>query len=332
MKRVRNLSMEGLGLALRSVITRVKDATAKRSSELPRTAPRLVAVSKLKPADCIIEAYEHGQRHFGENYVQELIEKSNNPKVQELKDIRWHFIGHLQTNKCNNIVGVPNLFMIETVDSAKLASTLNSSWSKQNKPQPLNVMVQVNTSKEEMFPMQKAVVSSANISTEAFSVFLGKSGCSSDHCVELVEHVIQHCPHLKFSGLMTIGEMNYDWSQGANPDFVCLVECRKKVCEKLGLSLEDVELSMGMSNDFDKAILMGSTNVRVGSTIFGARQPRHPSSASSVQGTTQPTPQETKSTSDVPQHNITKDTLQNLNTDNNLTTERSPHAAQSNSI
>ncbi|XP_078358533.1 pyridoxal phosphate homeostasis protein-like isoform X2 [Oculina patagonica] len=309
MKRVRNLSMEGLGLALRSVITRVKDATAKRSSELPRTAPRLVAVSKLKPADCIIEAYEHGQRHFGENYVQELIEKSNNPKVQELKDIRWHFIGHLQTNKCNNIVGVPNLFMIETVDSAKLASTLNSSWSKQNKPQPLNVMVQVNTSKEE-----------------------SKSGCSSDHCVELVEHVIQHCPHLKFSGLMTIGEMNYDWSQGANPDFVCLVECRKKVCEKLGLSLEDVELSMGMSNDFDKAILMGSTNVRVGSTIFGARQPRHPSSASSVQGTTQPTPQETKSTSDVPQHNITKDTLQNLNTDNNLTTERSPHAAQSNSI
>lgn len=76
---------------------------------------------------------------------------------------------------------------------------------------------------------------------------------------------------------------------------------------------------------------MGSTNVRVGSTIFGARQPKHPSNASSVQGTTQPTPEETKSTPDVPQDSITKDALQNLNTDNNMTTERSPHAVQSNS-
>ena len=75
---------------------------------------------------------------------------------------------------------------------------------------------------------------------------------------------------------------------------------------------------------------MGSTNVRVGSTIFGARQPKQPSSASSAQGTTQPTPQETKSTPDVPQHTITKDMLQNLNRDNNITTEKSPHVAQSN--
>lgn len=299
--------MEGVGLALRSVTARVKDATAKRSSDLPKTIPRLVAVSKLKPADCIIEAYEHGQRHFGENYVQELIEKSNNPKIQELKDIRWHFIGHLQSNKCNNIVGVPNLFMIETVDSAKLATTLNSSWGKQNKTRPLNVMVQVNTSKEE-----------------------SKSGCSSDQCVDLVEHIISHCAHLRFSGLMTIGEMNYDWSQGANPDFICLIECRKNVCEKLGISLEDVELSMGMSNDFEKAILMGSTNVRVGSTIFGARQPKQPSNASSVQGTTQPNPQEPKSTPDVSQLNINKDMLQTLNIDNEVTTERSSRAVHIN--
>lgn len=299
--------MEGVGLALRSVTARVKDATAKRSSDLPKTIPRLVAVSKLKPADCIIEAYEHGQRHFGENYVQELIEKSNNPKIQELEDIRWHFIGHLQSNKCNNIVGVPNLFMIETVDSTKLATTLNSSWGKQNKTKPLNVMVQVNTSKEE-----------------------SKSGCSSDKCVDLVEHIISHCAHLKFSGLMTIGEMNYDWSQGANPDFICLIECRKNVCEKLGISLEDVELSMGMSNDFEKAILMGSTNVRVGSTIFGARQPKQPSNASSVQGTTQPNPQEPKSTPDVSQLNINNDMLQTLNIDNEVTTERSSRAAHTN--
>lgn len=241
--------MDGIGAAVRTVISRVKDATAKRSNELPSTVPRLVAVSKLKPSECIIEAYQHGQRHFGENYVQELIEKSNDPKLLELKDIKWHFIGHLQSNKCNNLAGVPNLFMVETVDSVKLANTMNSSWSKKTKPDPLNVMVQVNTSQEE-----------------------NKSGCSRDQCTELAKHIISSCPHLKFSGLMTIGEFNHDWSQGENPDFVMLVRCRKVVCESLGLNVEDVELSMGMSNDFEEAILMGSTNVRVGSTIFGARQ------------------------------------------------------------
>lgn len=270
MRRFSAFSMDGIGLALRSVICRVKDATTKRSSELPSTVPRLVAVSKLKPLECVIEAYQHGQRHFGENYVQELVEKSSDPKVWELKDIRWHFIGHLQTNKCNNLVGVPNLFMVETVDSIKLASALSSSWGKQNKPGPLNVMVQVNTSQEE-----------------------SKSGCSTDHCVELAEHIISHCPHLKFTGLMTIGEMNYDWSQGDNPDFICLVQCRKEVCERLGFNEEDVELSMGMSNDFEKAILMGSTNVRVGSTIFGARQPKRPTSASPAEGSTPQNPQGT---------------------------------------
>lgn len=302
--------MDGIGAALRSVVSRLKDATAKRPSELPKTVPRLVAVSKLKPSECIIEAYQHGQRHFGENYVQELIEKSSDPKIQELKDIRWHFIGHLQSNKCNNLVGVPNLFMIETVDSAKLASALNSSWEKQRKPNPLNVMVQVNTSEEQ-----------------------SKSGCSSDHCVELVKHVISRCPHLKFRGLMTIGEMNYDWSQGENPDFICLVQCRKDVCERLDLNLEDVELSMGMSNDFDKAILMGSTNVRVGSTIFGARQPKHSSNSFTVeetpqqtlQGTTmsggasqQNTSQRTNSTTGAQQENFSRDTLQSLVHNNNI--------------
>ena len=77
---------------------------------------------------------------------------------------------------------------------------------------------------------------------------------------------------------------------------------------------------------------MGSTNVRVGSTIFGARKPKHPSSASSVQGTTQPTPQESKSTSDMSQHNIAKETLQNLNIGDEVTAEKSPHVKHSNAI
>nr|XP_058959304.1 pyridoxal phosphate homeostasis protein-like [Pocillopora verrucosa] len=304
MKRFGILSMEGVGSALRSVISRVKEVTAKRSSELPKTAPRLVAVSKLKSLDYVIEAYDNGQRHFGENYVKELIEKSKDVKIQPLNDIRWHFIGHLQSNKCNNLVGVPNLFMVETVDSVKLANSLNVSWGKLNKPSPLNVMVQVNTSKEE-----------------------SKSGCLRDRCAELVEHIITHCAHLKFSGLMTIGEMNHDWSQRPNPDFTTLVDCRKDICEKLSLSLENVELSMGMSSDFEEAILMGSTNVRVGSTIFGARQPKQASNVSSMQGSTQLTSQEAN-LSDASQQNVTKDGLPNLaalNTDNS--TDRDSHTA-----
>ncbi|XP_068709655.1 pyridoxal phosphate homeostasis protein-like [Montipora foliosa] len=263
MRRFSILSMDGIGIAVRSVISRVNDVTAKRSNELPSILPRLVAVSKLKPSECILEAYQHGQRNFGENYVQELIEKSNEPKLLELKDIKWHFIGHLQSNKCNNLAGVPNLFMVETVDSVKLANTLNSSWGKQNKPDPLNVMVQVNTSQEE-----------------------NKGGCSRNQCVELVNHINSNCPNLKFKGLMTIGEINYDWSQGDNPDFVTLVQCRKDVCERLNLKVEDVELSMGMSSDFENAILMGSTNVRVGSTIFGARQPKRPTDEKKSQQST----------------------------------------------
>lgn len=73
----------------------------------------------------------------------------------------------------------------------------------------------------------------------------------------------------------------------------CLVECRKDVCDRLGFRVEDVELSMGMSNDFDKAILMGSTNVRVGSTIFGARQPKRPNNSTAAEGTPKQIPQGT---------------------------------------
>lgn len=94
-----------------------------------------------------MEAYEAGQRHFGENYVQELIEKAENPIILEkCNEIKWHFIGHLQTNKINKIINIPNLFMIETVDSKKLATNLNEKWTKLN--EKLNVMIQVNTSGE----------------------------------------------------------------------------------------------------------------------------------------------------------------------------------------
>ncbi|XP_028514740.1 pyridoxal phosphate homeostasis protein isoform X2 [Exaiptasia diaphana] len=244
MKRI--MAMKNVGPALKQVLNRMHDAVEKRPESVCKAMPRLVAVSKTKPVDLIVEAYEHGQRHFGENYVQELAKKAADPRIQQLKDLKWHFIGHLQRNK-----SIPNLYMVETINSERLAQSLNSSWGKVNS-EPLNVMVEVNTSDEET-----------------------KKGCRADDCITIVEYVIKNCPNLKFVGLMTIGQYNYDWEQcGPNPDFICLIKYQEIVCKKFNLTKQQVELSMGMSSDFDKAIVMGSTNVRVGSTIFGEREPK----------------------------------------------------------
>lgn len=119
--------------------------------DLPHIAPRLIAVSKIKPASLIVKAYEAGQRDFGENYVNELADKASDPVILEkCKDIKWHFIGHLQTNKINKLLGSPRLFMVQTVHSEKLADNLNKQWEKMRKDEEkLQVMVQINTSGED---------------------------------------------------------------------------------------------------------------------------------------------------------------------------------------
>lgn len=120
--------------------------------EYKTVEPRLVAVGKLHSHELIIEAYVAGQRHFGENYVNELAEKGHHPDVlAKCNHIRWHFIGHLQRNKVNKLLSIPNLYVVETVDNEKISSALDSSWLKCRKQDDsrLKVMVQVNTSKEE---------------------------------------------------------------------------------------------------------------------------------------------------------------------------------------
>lgn len=239
-----------LSVALKSVLARIQSAAQGRTLELGTFVPRLVAVSKTRPVESIVELYHCGHHHFGENYVQEFVEKANNPKILELKEIKWHFIGHLQRNKCNNLTAAPNLYMVETIDSSKLATALNNSWAKKDNSYNLKVMVQVNTSEE------------AN-----------KSGCTPEMCSDVVRHILETCPKLQFVGLMTIGALARSVQQeGSNRDFELLVACRKDICEKLNLNVNDVELSMGMSADFEQAIQLGSTNIRVGSTIFGARE------------------------------------------------------------
>ena len=98
-----------------------------------------------------------------------------------------------------------------------------------------------------------------------------KHGCPPPKTSDIVRHILEKCDSLEFRGIMTIGRIGHDYSSGANPDFVCLVEMRESVCRDVGLRTEQVELSMGMSADFEQAILNGSTNIRVGSTIFGTR-------------------------------------------------------------
>ncbi|XP_060972986.1 uncharacterized protein LOC115707711 [Cannabis sativa] len=225
---------------LRSVLQRVQQA-AERSGRGPQSI-RVVAVSKTKPVSLLRQVYDTGHRCFGENYVQEIVEKA--PQLPD--DIEWHFIGNLQSNKVKLLLnGVPNLAMVESVDDEKIANQLDRFVASLGR-KPLKVLVQVNTSGE-----------------------VSKSGVEPSGCVELAKHVSLRCPNLEFSGLMTIGMLDYT---STPENFKALANCRTEVCKALGITEEQCELSMGMSGDFELAIEMGSTNVRIGSTIFGARE------------------------------------------------------------
>eukprot|EP00123_Amoebidium_parasiticum_P016427 comp23424_c0_seq1/m.38968 comp23424_c0_seq1/g.38968 ORF comp23424_c0_seq1/g.38968 comp23424_c0_seq1/m.38968 type:complete len:253 (-) comp23424_c0_seq1:223-981(-) len=234
---------EGIAGALGEACARVQAASSARGT--PGREVRLVAVSKTKPPADIMQAYGAGQRHFGENYIDELVEKA--PQLPS--DIQWHFIGHLQSNKANLLASIPNLSMWETCSSIKTARLVNKALvTKQPTKDRLSVLVQVNSSSEE-----------------------NKHGVEPSACAELVRFIQTECPRLRFSGLMTIGMFGRDPNDKPNPDFKLLVDTRSALCQELGLNPEDLELSMGMSDDFEHAIELGSTNVRVGSTIFGAR-------------------------------------------------------------
>ncbi|KAH6822818.1 putative pyridoxal phosphate-dependent enzyme [Perilla frutescens var. hirtella] len=233
-------AVEGAAVvALRAVLQRVRLAAEKSGRRADDV--RVVAVSKTKPLALIDQLYGVGHRCFGENYVQEIVDKA--PQLPE--DIEWHFVGHLQSKKAKALLtAVPNLAMVEGVDNEKVANNLDRAVSNIGR-EPLKVLVQVNTSGE-----------------------VSKSGVNPSECVDLVKHVKLDCPNLVFSGLMTIGMPDYT---STPENFKSLLSCRAEVCKALGITESQCELSMGMSGDFEQAIEMGSTNVRIGSTIFGPR-------------------------------------------------------------
>ncbi|WFD44518.1 hypothetical protein MPSI1_003186 [Malassezia psittaci] len=276
----------------KSVLDRIQHA----ASDAQRDPPRLLAVSKLQPPSDIMAAYEAGQRRFGENYAQELVEKAHVLP----REIQWHLIGGLQSNKAKILAAVPNLRAVESVDSVKLATNLEKALARPEnevaRKYPLDVYLQVNTSMEE----GKSGIAPLTSKPDNAS--------SEPLLLELAKHILLQCPHLRLKGLMTIGsQANSQQSRDSrqNPDFETLQTTRrilqKSLCENQdlasavkkvhywspdGLEKEEyadlfsddehaLELSMGMSADLESAIAYGSAEVRIGSDCFGARSTSH---------------------------------------------------------
>jgi len=206
----------------------------------PRSTVQLLAVSKTFPAEAVLEAVAAGQRAFGENYLQEGVDKIA-AVAKALPDTRleWHFIGPIQSNKTRPIAA--SFDWVHTVERLKIAQRL----SEQRPPElgPLNICLQV------------------NISGEA-----SKSGVTPDELPELARQVAA-LPNLRLRGLMAIPEPQIDPELQRVP-FARLRELAQAIV-KSGIHLDT--LSMGMSSDMRAAVLEGASIVRVGSAIFGAR-------------------------------------------------------------
>jgi pyridoxal phosphate enzyme (YggS family) len=201
----------------------------------------LIAVSKTKPVSDLQEAYDAGQRAFGENKVQELVDK-----YEVLpKDIEWHLIGHLQTNKVKYIA--PFVHLIHAVDSLKLLMEINKHAEKNERI--IDVLLQFHIAQEET-----------------------KFGLSLEEAQELIEsEAFQSCQHIRVVGVMGMASF-VDDEQQIHREFQTL----KGIFDALRSSnFKDLsyfkEISMGMSGDFQIAIEEGSTMIRVGSSIFGGR-------------------------------------------------------------
>ncbi|QBA23621.1 YggS family pyridoxal phosphate-dependent enzyme [Chryseobacterium indologenes] len=204
-------------------------------NQLPSTV-QLVAVSKTHPVSAVQEVYDLGQKVFGENKVQELMEKA--PLLPQ--DIQWHLIGHLQTNKVKYIA--PFIDTIQSVDSERLLTEINKEAEKNNRI--IKVLLQVKIAAED-----------------------SKFGLEISEAKDLFQQYIEgKFPHVEITGLMGMATFTDDEHQVRN-EFLTL----KKLFDELNQSKTLNTLSMGMSDDFPIAIECGANSVRVGSAIFGRR-------------------------------------------------------------
>lgn len=213
----------------------LKDVAAKA---LPA---RILAVSKLQPADKVRRLYNEGQRLFGENYVQEALEKQT--ALSDLPDIQWHLIGHLQKNKAKMVVG--KFFLIHSVDSLELAQILSRQCEQKGLQQ--NILIQVNLAGED--------------SKEGFSPDTLES-----HWSELAK-----LPNLHLLGLMTMPPLTENGSE-VRPYFAELRQLRDRLKTTVDTAVHPMnELSMGTSHDYLVAAEEGATIVRLGTILFGER-------------------------------------------------------------
>ncbi len=218
-----------------------KEAYLQIKSELQTKNVTLVAVSKTKPVSDILELYELGQRDFGENYVQELVEKAE----QLPKDIRWHFIGHLQSNKVKYIA--PFVHLIHGVDSEKLLKEINKQAAKLNRT--IYVLLQIHIAQEE---------TKFGLDEEELNVLINQSA-------NLLMKNTNLC------GLMGMASFSEDMNL-VRKEFNRLKIIFDKANNQLSINNYSLSiLSMGMSGDYKIAVEEGSTIVRIGSLLFGAR-------------------------------------------------------------
>lgn len=205
----------------------------------PETDVTLICVSKTKPVEDILQAYEVGERVYGENKVQELTEKYE----QLPDDIQWHLIGHLQRNKVKYIIDKAAL--IHSVDSIRLAQQIEEEAIKHSCT--AHILVQVNVANEDT-----------------------KFGLEKEATFEVIKHISDNCPHIQIEGLMTIAPFTEDPEEN-RIYFRELKQLSEEIAKQNFQRVSMKELSMGMTGDYAVAIEEGATMVRVGTGIFGNR-------------------------------------------------------------
>ena len=228
-------------MTIRENMRAVEDRIAAACQEAGRKPEdvTLIAVSKTKPVEMLREAYECGCRDFGENKVQELLDKY---EVMP-RDIRWHMIGHLQRNKVKYIVD--KVYLIHSVDSLRLAEEISKEAGKKNVC--VNILVEVNVANEET-----------------------KFGTTCEDAKQLVQDIAK-LPNICVKGLMTIAP----FVENAEKNRPVFSKLKKISVDIMGENIDNItmeNLSMGMTGDYEVAVSEGATCVRVGTGIFGARQ------------------------------------------------------------
>jgi len=216
-------------------------AACRRAGRRPEDIT-LVAVSKTFPAERIREVVRAGVSDIGENYVQEVL-----PKREALagEPVRWHFIGHLQSNKAKSIASW--VTMVHALDSRALAQELDTRAARANRT--IDALVEVNTTGEE-----------------------SKFGITPDQILPFVRS-LEGFSHIRICGLMTIGPFLPD-PEGSRPMFRRLRELRETLARHSQQNLDPVHLSMGMTGDFEVAVEEGATLLRIGTALFGSRPKR----------------------------------------------------------